>query len=424
MTYSVLLWRLFITYFLAIVVAWVGVFFLHDAFHDHLLPFLGLSLRGGDALGTVLAITVTFVIQHLISKTFYRDACFGVHVMTDQDHAHLQAYSEAGRRVGEELEEMSRFNDVVRGHIDSVVGETERAAYHIVEQLQSIDSVVSELHEFVNRSSSDSSQMLARSEHEVVENKQMVETLKGYIRGRMQESELDQGRVQRVIADAKGLNSIIQLIKTIAEQTNLLALNAAIEAARAGEAGRGFAVVADEVRKLSMQTGEAVAKISQGIAEVAGSIEEQFHEKLSNTKLEQEKGVLEKFASQLTEMEKRYSELVSQQNNVLSTISGSSNRLADMFVQAMASVQFQDVVRQQLEHVGHAVNRLDQHARQLADALRHPEEPGRFPEPLAKHLNQMFDGYVMDAQRVAHSRSTGVEVAAASKDDGPKIELF
>ncbi|MGY3615000.1 methyl-accepting chemotaxis protein [Bradyrhizobium sp. USDA 10063] len=95
------------------------------------------------------------------------------------------------------------------------------------------------------------------------------------ITGRAVESARRTDTIVRALADgAQQIEHVAELISSIAEQTNLLALNATIEAARAGEAGRGFAVVASEVKSLASQTAEATKEIGTRIAQIQGATKE------------------------------------------------------------------------------------------------------------------------------------------------------
>jgi methyl-accepting chemotaxis protein len=403
----------------------VTVFFLNDWFHDSFLPALGLPLPLGDAIGSVLIVVAVSVSIRLVSLAFFRDMTMGKDKeLESRTHAREQAVA-ACREVAAELHGVPTYSNVLRNQLDSVVQQTEQAAYEISSRLQTIDGVVTELNGFVAQISAESATLAHDAGDRIVNNQQLIARMQEYIDSRIAQAHEDEARVNQVVEEARSLGSLTNLIKDIASQTNLLALNAAIEAARAGESGRGFAVVADEVRKLSGETEKAVTLINQGILGVAGTIEAQLHQRLQKTAPEQERIALSQFATQLSELGTSYEQMLASQAHTIDTLHHSSEQLSAMFMDALASVQFQDVTRQQIEHTVDSLTRLDRHLGVLAERLEQSENPNFSYTPLAEHLDEIYSRYVMDQQRQSHADAVGgspSHTAAASANN--KIELF
>ncbi|EGR4131905.1 methyl-accepting chemotaxis protein [Vibrio cholerae] len=136
--------------------------------------------------------------------------------------------------------------------------ETEQAITAIEEMSASAGSIA--------QSADDAALLTERTNRYADESKQTVTEAVNSVNGLVNQVSSMAETITHMSEDTKQINSVLQVIGAIAEQTNLLALNAAIEAARAGEQGRGFAVVADEVRALASRTQQSTSQINDMLA--------------------------------------------------------------------------------------------------------------------------------------------------------------
>ncbi|MDP1524386.1 MAG: methyl-accepting chemotaxis protein [Rhodocyclaceae bacterium] len=400
------------------------VYLAGDFLHTRVLTPLGLDVALGVAMLAALVVLLTYGALRALITGYARGWVSSIGAWQTDEAKLAAAYADVVAEVGGELEQLPTLNNVVRDQLKLVVEETEKAAFNIVSRLQEVDGVVTRLNDYVSDTSRQSSDIAADSAERMRKNQETMAALDAYIATRKTIAEEDQRRVQQVVGDARQLTTLVNIIKEISEQTNLLALNAAIEAARAGEHGRGFAVVADEVRKLSAAAEKASRQIKDGIAAVANSIEEQFREKLDETKIRAEREELEGFSAELHGLGGLLQEVTQREAAAMGNIRESAQQVASQFIDALASVQFQDVTRQQVEHVVTALDRADTQAVAMAERLQKFEEPGFRLQPIADQLREIYGTYVMASQRDAHHRALGVKESGAPGSGGAKIELF
>jgi twitching motility protein PilJ len=266
--------------------------------------------------------------------------------------------------------------------VSSAAQETQATAKHLADaanqQAEQITSASAKINEMavsidqVSRNSADSAEVAQRSVQIASNGAQIVrQTIIGMdsIREQIQETSK---RIKRLGESSQEIGSIVELINDIAEQTNILALNAAIQAASAGEAGRGFAVVADEVQRLAERATGAtkrietlVQTIQSDTVEAVSSMEQTTTQVVNGARLAEDAGTalgeIEKVSNNLAGLIQGISSAAKQQSAAATNISSTMSSIQQITAQTSVGAN------QTAESIGNLAQLAQELRRSVAD---------------------------------------------------------
>ncbi|KMY03693.1 chemotaxis protein [Pseudomonas syringae KCTC 12500] len=202
-------------------------------------------------------------------------------VIDTSSHDELpKAFDRMQNRLREMIQQISQAANQLVVAVQQISGASEQLSGAIQEQSTSASAMAATIEELtvsihhVSENADEAHELASRSGQQSKDGAQVIENTLSSMNGIARTVQLSSTQVAGLGQHSEHISSIVSVIQGIADQTNLLALNAAIEAARAGEQGRGFAVVADEVRLLAQNTGKSTKEIAGMIEKIQAGVRE------------------------------------------------------------------------------------------------------------------------------------------------------
>ncbi len=326
------------------------------------------------------------------------------------------------KAIEADIKDCKPYIDVVHGQIGDSLAESEREVVEVIEQIGFLNAKAGQQIEHIARSVKSAGELTKNTQIRIENNKGILSAIEMQLMAQTGEFKSNFERIQGLAGDVCALTPLIKVITSIAQQTNLLALNAEIEAARAGSAGRGFSVVAFEVRKLAVLSTQAAADIAGRINATCKRVDEEM--KIAHLSLQQHQAncAMSHLAADLGEMQVEFSKNSQLLLDVISEVDANYADSVIRLSEALGHIQFQDVMRQRMEHVQEALVEMRDHLLRLAERPDRPGWDGLFDTTFKALLESHLSKYKMASQTETHLALIGV--TSSADHSRPDIELF
>lgn len=326
------------------------------------------------------------------------------------------------KAIEADIKDSKPYIDVMHDQIGDSLNESEREVVGVIEQINTLNEKSVKQREHIARSIKSAGDLTKGTEVRLENNQGIIAAIEMQLEAQTSEFKENFERIQGLAGDVRALTPLIKTITSIAQQTNLLALNAEIEAARAGSAGRGFAVVAFEVRKLAVLSTKAAADIGGRIHATCKRVDEEMTVACASLERHVAGNAMSRLTADLGEMQTEFCNNSKLLLDVITEVDANYEESVTRLSEALGHIQFQDVMRQRMQHVQEALMEMRDHLLQLSERPDRPGWDGLFSTTFKGMLESHLSSYRMASQTATHLAITG----GNSEDElsHSAIELF
>ncbi|MEK8025183.1 methyl-accepting chemotaxis protein [Pseudaquabacterium rugosum] len=311
------------------------------------------------------------------------------------------------------LGHMRRLDEEMLRQLARAIDLSETSALQLIERVTGLRGASSRLMAYLHSAQSHSTQM----QSEIERSGSIVGELAHFVQQLPQQIADERQHIGHLVQEVRQLSGITETIRGMARQTEILAMNAAVAAARAGEAGRGFAVLAGEVRRLALQSNEAAREIEQHIGRLVETVQARSSGDAA-ARLQHNETEASRLLTLTRRLDEGYLDMRQFYGMLLTAITEHNTALNSGITELLDTAQYQDIFRQIVDRLAPTMRERQDVLNDLVERLRQGE-----PGVLDTHegAQALVERYVASEAR---HRDPDATCDAQPGEPARRIELF